>query len=470
MNTPLIDAVVNYIKENNTPFSMPGHKNGKAFDFYTQGLEFSKLMFQGDLTEVDGLDNLYKPEGPIKESLELLSEAYKAKKSYFLVNGSTSGNLTMIFSAFNEGDKILVDRGCHKSVFNGIIMRKLNPIYMKTHISKQLNMPLSIKFSDLKIALEDREIKGIVLTYPTYYGITYDIKAIINLCKEKGIKVLVDCAHGAHFGFNDKLPMNPIEFGADMAVMSAHKTLPSLTQTAYLHLGDDSYKEKVDFYVGAFSTTSPSYMFMMSLEYARAYTEDNGIAGYNKLIDMCDELKKKIKGHSIFKIVEDKDLDEGFHIDPTRIIINCARGYSGHKTLDYLRTQGIQAEMSDNSNVVLIPSLFSTDDDLKKIYESLIKCDLELIRGEEPIIKESVDIKTIMKPYEAVDMLKTDIDFTKAAGKISGENITPYPPGIPLVMMGEEINEEVIELIKYYKESRVTVLGLNDNLIKILKL
>ena len=282
--------------------------------------------------------------------------------------------------------------------------------------------------------------------------------------------MLIDCAHGAHFGFNDKLPMNPIELGADMAVMSAHKTLPSLTQTAYLHLGDDSYKEKVDFYVGAFSTTSPSYMFMMSLEYARAYTEDNGIAGYDKLIDMCEELKEKLKGHSIFKIVEDKDLDEGFHIDPTRIIINCARGYSGHKTLEYLRTQGIQAEMSDNSNVILIPSLFSTEDDFKKVYESLIKCDLQLIRRNEPIIKESVDIKTVMKPYEAIDMLKTDVDFTKAAGKIAGENITPYPPGIPLVMMGEKINKEVIELIKYYKESRVTVLGLNDNLIKILKL
>lgn len=470
MNTPLIDAVVNYIKENNIPFSMPGHKNGRGFDFYTQGLEFSKLMLKGDLTEVDGLDNLHKPEGPIKESLELLAKAYKAKKSYFLVNGSTSGNLTMIFSAFNEGDKILVDRGCHKSIFNGIIMRKLNPIYLKNHIMEELNMPLSIRFSDLEKVLEDSDIKGIVLTYPTYYGITYDLKAIIDLCKSKGLKVLIDCAHGAHFGFNEKLPMNPIELGADMAVMSAHKTLPSLTQTAYLHLGDDSYKEKVDFYLGAFSTTSPSYMFMMSLEYARAYTEDNGIEGYDKLIDMCNELREKLKYNSVFKIVEDSDLDEGFQIDPTRIIINCAKGYSGHKTLDYLRTQGIQAEMSDNSNVVLIPSLFSTKEDFKKVYEALIECDLELIKGEEPTIKEGVKSKIIMKPYEAMDMPKIDIDFTKAVGKIAGENITPYPPGIPLVMIGEEINEEVIELIKYYKESRVTVLGLKDNLIKILNL
>lgn len=470
MDTPLIDAVVNYIKENNTPFSMPGHKNGRAFDFYTQGLEFSKLMLQGDLTEVNGLDNLHKPEGPIKESLELLAKSYKAKKSYFLVNGSTSGNLIMIFSSFNEGDKILVDRGCHKSIFNGIIMRKLNPIYINTNVSEKLNMPLSISLSDFEKALEDDEIKGVVLTYPTYYGITYDLKAIITLCKSKEVKVLIDCAHGAHFGFNENLPMNPINLGADMAVMSAHKTLPSLTQTAYLHLGDDSYKEKVDFYMGVFSTTSPSYMFMMSLEYARAYTEDNGIAGYNKLIDMCDKLRDKLNGHRIFRIVEDKDLDKGFHIDPTRIIINCAKGYSGHKTLDYLRTQGIQAEMSDNNNVVLIPSLFSTEEDFERLYKVLMKCDVELIKGEEPIIKVGGATRVIIEPYEALDMPKIELDFTKTTGKVAGENITPYPPGIPLVMMGEEINDEIIQLIKYYKKNKVTILGLKDNLIKVLKL
>ena len=331
-------------------------------------------------------------------------------------------------------------------------------------------MPLSIELSDLKDALKDSDIKGVILTYPTYYGITYDLKAIISLCKSKGLKVLIDCAHGAHFGFNEKLPMNPIELGADMAVMSAHKTLPSLTQTAYLHLGDDSYKEKVDFYVRAFSTTSPSYMFMMSLEYARSYTEENGVEGYDKLIDMCNELREKLKYNGVFKVVEDRDLYEGFQIDPTRIIINCAKGYSGHKTLDYLRTKGIQAEMSDNSNVVLIPSLFSTKDDFKRLYQALIECNLEIIRGEEPIIKESVEAKIMMKPYEAVDMPKIYIDFTKAAGKISGENITPYPPGIPIVMIGEEINDEAIELIKYYNDSRVTVLGLKDKLIKILDL
>lgn len=469
MNTPVIDAIVNYIKESNIPFSMPGHKNGRAFNVDIENFDFMRLLIEGDLTEVEGLDNLHKPEGAIKESLELLARAYKAKKSYFLVNGSTSGNLAMIFSAFKEGDKVLVDRGCHKSIFNGIIMRKLKPIYIQTMISEKLNMPLTIDVEEVKRYIKYEDIKGVVLTYPTYYGITYDLKEIIDQCRDNHVLSIVDCAHGAHFGFNDKLPKNPIELGANMAVVSAHKTLPALTQTAYLHIGEGIDTGLVDFYVGAFSTTSPSYMFMMTLDYARAYVNENGQEQYDNLIRLCDELREKLINHKVFKILSGEDLPKKFNLDPSRIIINCRKGYSGHKLLAYLRSEGIQGEMSDNSNVVLIPSMFSTAEDFQKLYRALKECPLEIIEKQEMIIEKGIIGEIIIKPYEAMIKEKVHISFKDAEGYVAGDNIIPYPPGIPIVMMGEMINHHVIKLIENYKDNNVTILGMEKDYIKVIK-
>ena len=140
----MLEGLLNYMKENNAPFSMPGHKSGRAFMRTAEGKALQEVMLQGDITEVEGLDNYHDPKGIIKEGQRLLKELYGSEESYFLVNGSTSGNLVMIFSSFNEGDKILVERNCHKSIFNAIILRKLQPIYIKNYYSNRYNAPISM--------------------------------------------------------------------------------------------------------------------------------------------------------------------------------------------------------------------------------------------------------------------------------------------------------------------------------------
>lgn len=470
MITPIIDAIEKYIEEENSPFSMPGHKMGRAFDFKLKNMTVKEVLLRGDLTEVEGLDNLHNSETCIRESLDYLKILYRAEESYFLVNGSTSGNLIMIFASLNEGDKVIVERGCHKSIFNGIELRKLKPVYIGSKINKKFNAPVTFD-KDMLInkIKEENDVKAIIITYPSYYGVGIRLKAIVELCKSKGIKVLVDCAHGAHFGINNKLPMNPMDEGVDMAVMSAHKTLPSLTQTSYLHIGKNIDKNRVKHYISVFSSTSPSYAFMMSMDFARAYLQDRGNLEYEKLIKICNEIRNKIDKIEGFTTLKQEYLDKDEVFDPTRIIINVDRGFSGHRLLDYLRKNKVQCEMSDTSNVVLIPSPFNTEEDYIKVINALENCNKDFITSDYVEAKNNPELQCVYATYE-VDTLSLEYEnIDSSVGKIAGENIIPYPPGIPLVIRGERISKEVVQILNYYISHGVTILGVNDGLIMVVK-
>ncbi|MBU3145959.1 aminotransferase class I/II-fold pyridoxal phosphate-dependent enzyme [Clostridium sp. CF012] len=470
---PLVDGVLKYIKEKNIPFSTPGHKGGLGFLKTSKGKELYENLIKVDITEVSGLDNLHCSDGIIKQSQNLLSEYYGSIKSYFLVNGSTSGNLAMIFSCFNEGDKIIVERNCHRSIFNAIIMRKLKPVYIKNKINSKYDAPFPLdKEHFLYLINKNKDAKGIIVTYPNYYGICFDLPYVIEIAKKYDMKVLVDAAHGAHFGASVLLPENPLKMGADMAVMSAHKTLSSLTQTAFLHVGEDIDINKVDFYVSAFLSTSPSYMLLCSMDYARFYLEEYGENDYEKLIEFCQFYRDEINSLGKFYVLGPEDLHEvsenhdedtnKYTMDLTRYILNVPKGYSGHKLLDYLRVNKIQAEMSDSRNVVLIFSPFNSEQDFKSLYRVLKDCDMDILKQEYVDLIE-YDIPTsLMYPYEVMDREKTMIEVKDSAGKISAVAIVPYPPGIPIVMPGERLDDKTIAAIEYYLKCNVTVLGIND--------
>lgn len=465
---PIINAINNYLKEDIVPFSMPGHKYGKSF-FKS---EIENIILRGDITEVDGLDNLHSPEGIIKESEGLLTKIYGSEQSFFLVNGSTSGNLIMIFAAFNENDKIIVERNCHRSIMNGIIMKKLRPIYVENIIHKDLKCPIAINEKHLKdIIAEHSDIKGIVLTYPYYQGVGVGTEKIVSYCKDKGLKVLIDSAHGAHFGFNKNLPKSAQDFNADIVVMSAHKTLPSLTQTAYIHINNRELLDKVKFYKGVFLSTSPSYMFMMSLEYGRYFLEEFAEKAYDDLLNKINEFKINVS-----KINEIKIIDKGYfrdfnsvNFDESRIVIHLEKGYSGHKFLDYLRDNKIQSEMSDERNVILIPSPFNDINDFIKLEKAIKNCDFTKIKAEEKGFYESKIPKTIMAPFEVVEKENEKIYLKEAVGRVVAENIIPYPPGVPVLVMGELIEEKHLKLISKCLKDDITVLGVEKEKVKVIK-
>lgn len=310
--------------------------------------------------------------------------------------------------------------------------------------------------------------KGIILTYPNYYGISYNLEKIINDLKDRGLKIIIDEAHGAHYGISKMLPNNLATI-ADYTVLSAHKTLPALTGGAYLLVNDKN--EDVQFYVNSFMTTSPSYLIMALLDYARNYLDTFGKVDYEKLIKQAEQKKNEINKLGKVKIISNEDLPFGYEIDKTRYVLTLSDGYSGHKLLDYLRNNHIQGEMSFHSGVVLILSPSNFEEGIEKLIDAIKALDIKELKSD--YILKDLKIKTptkVLEPYEVFKLKGKDTTLNEALGKIAKEAIIPYPPGIPIVSCGEIIEEEIIERIKIYKETGTTILGIIDDKIKVVEI
>lgn len=464
--TPLLDEVLKYKKEENLIFSMPGNKCGKVFLKDNIGKEFVDTMGYLDITEVDPLDNLHAPEGIILEAQQLLAKTYGVKKAYFMVNGSTGGNLCSIFAAFNEGDEVLVERNCHKSIYNALILRKLKVKYIEPLIDEKLGIFLPPDKKNIYDAIEQCEnLKGIILTYPSYFGITYDIEEVLLDLKKRGLKIVVDSAHGAHFIANNKLP-KAIYGIPDYVVLSAHKTLPALTQGSYLLSNTDD--NDVEFYLNTFMTTSPSYLIMSSLDYARYYLDEYGYDEYERLINKAEKYRSIINSLNKVHIISKEDLAEDYDIDKSRYIVTVSKEYSGHKLLEYLREQGIQCEMSFASGVVLLLSPINDDDDFKKLLKSFENLQLKDIRQDNYSKYYSFIPKKVLEPYEVFKKECKYIKINEADKNIACEAIIPYPPGIPLLCPGEVITKEAIDIIDDYISNNRSVIGIkNKEYIKV---
>lgn len=463
---PLLQALIDYHKEENTIFSMPGNKCGLAFSRDEIGSYLRENLGRLDITEVDPLDNLHHPEGVIKESQELLAKYYGVKKAYFLVNGSSSGNLSSIFATFNEGDEVLVERNCHKSVYNGLILRKLKVRYIEPVVFGDGGLFLPPDKNNIYSALQKCDNpKGIILTYPNYFGISYDMEEIIKDLKKRGLKIIIDEAHGAHYGVCENLPENIAPL-ADYTVVSAHKTLPALTGGAYLLVNDEN--DNMDFYISAFMTTSPSYLIMASLDYARFYLSKYGEEDYRSLINKAEKGKKKVNELCKVRVLSKEELPKGYDIDLSRYVLVLPKGYSGGKLQDYLRSKKIQCEMSFFSGVVLLLSPVNVDSGLEKLYKALEELDMDLIKNEEKSIKFNYVIpEKGMEPYEVFNHKGELVKLDYANGKIVKEAIVPYPPGIPLVSSGEKITQEIIEEIKGYLNEGISILGVHGDKVLV---
>ncbi len=466
---PLLQALIDYHSENNILYSMPGNKAGDAFNRDEIGKFLADNLGYMDITEVDPLDNLHHPDGVIKKSQELLAEFYGVKKAYFLVNGTTGGNLASIFAAFKEGDEVIVERNCHKSIYNALILRKLKVTYIESNVQEISGLFLPPDSKKIYDALaKSPEAKGIVLTYPNYFGITYDLKDIIKDLKKKNLKVIVDEAHGAHFGVSKRLPENLAKL-ADYTIVSSHKTLPALTGGSYLLCND--LESDIDFYVSAFMTTSPSYLIMASLDYARYYLQEYGEEDYNNLIDLAEDMKKKINSLNKVKVLDYNSLERGYSIDLSRYVLVLPSGYSGSKLLEYLRKNNIQCEMSFLSGVVLILSPYDAKRNLEKLYEVLSKMNMELLRDDiKNVGFNEISLQKSLEPYDVFGYEYEEIEVDDGAiGKVLKEAIIPYPPGIPIASPGEVINKEFVKVLLEYIKLDNTVIGINNKRIKVIK-
>lgn len=447
-NTPLYNAIKEYAGLQPVPFHMPGHKMGRGIPG-----EFLENIAMLDLTEIPGTDNLHFPEGPIKEAQELAARAFAADRTFFLVNGSTCGIHAIIMTLCKPGDKLIVSRDCHKSVISGMMLAGVNPVYIKPQYNSRFGISSVLMPSDVDEALrENPDAAGVLITRPTYYGVCSDIEQITRIVHSYGKVIAVDEAHGAHLCFNDRLPESAMQAGVDICVQSAHKTLPALTQCAYLHVKSHNVDiDRLRFYLSILQTSSPSYIFMASLDMVRFMMERDGKAMLDTLLEDMVQLGVNINNTDTLKVLGINDIKNGL-LDMTRLVVNTRNiGITGFSVEKILREEyGIQVEMSDFYNVVCIATVADRKTDLDKLAAAFLELgvrydnkeplpDIPLVQTDIP--EQCVGLKGIMNyknEYMALD---------KAVGRVCADIITPYPPGIPVICPGEVITREVVELL-----------------------
>lgn len=446
--TPLFEALHKHTNRNPVSFHVPGHKSGAIF--HQQAKEIYQVILRIDATELTGLDDLHSPEGVIKEAEDLLAALYQVKKSFFLVNGSTVGNLTMILSVCEKDDVILVQRNCHKSVLNALKLAKARPIFIEPEYNQDWKTATGVSTETVERALSlYPEAKAVVLTYPNYYGMVYDLKSIINLAHSFNIPVLVDEAHGPHFILGEPFPVSAVQLGADIVVQSAHKTLPAMTMGSYLHINSNRLNiEKVRDYLQTLQSSSPSYVIMASLDLARGY-----LAGYeqNDLTYLKEEItqfRAELDLIDGISLLEYPDLQG----DTLKVTIQSRCGLSGFALQKLLEEADIYTELADPYNVVLVLPLLKKDQDYP-LMTAAQRISKLLADTPHHTLKDTVSISSnkiseLAIPYNKMENFKKrEISIFEAAGNVSAETIIPYPPGIPLLLMGEMITDEKISCL-----------------------
>lgn len=462
----ILDELMKNNKNNLISFHVPGHKNGKIYDLlgYKDLLE---SIYKMDTTEIIGTDNLHSPEGIIKKSQEKASRVFKSDKTYFLVNGTTCGIQASIMSICNDNDKILVNRDCHHSVINACILGNINPVYIDYKLDNDYFILEGVLEEDvIKSIDENLDAKALVLTYPTYYGATYDLEKICEYAHKKNMVVIVDEAHGAHLGLSEKLPKTALEQGADIVIQSTHKTLPSFTQSSMLHIkGGKVDSSKISEILRIIETSSPSYLLMSSLEIATEIYEKYGRDLMDKLLENIDNFIKDISKNDFVKVYN--------KFDKTKIFISLKKlGITGYELEKILRKNNIQVELSNYYGVLLICTISNYYDDFESIKNDInnIITDKKDKYFEElrTINYPKIIPKKILNPREAFYKNKKSVKIYDSIGQISGEYIIPYPPGVSILSPGEIITKEIIDYILYLKEMNIS--GISDTSLENIKI
>ena len=320
------------------------------------------------------MDNLQDPSGIIKESQELAAQAFGAKHTLYSINGTTGGIYIGLSTVTNPGDKILIQRNSHKSVYNAALLNRLNIEYIYPNYNERYQVLTGIDPEDIEAKLKkDRDIQVVVITYPNYYGICSDIRRISEIVHKYDKILLVDEAHGSHFVFSDRLPISALEAGADIAVQSTHKTLASFTQSSMIHIGTDRVDiDKLMDMSAMYQSTSPSYMLMLSLEIARAYMEGEGRCKLEECLSLLQDTTKRlidIKGVHVF--IGDEGDNTIYHKDPMKILFRLD-GMTGTSLSQLLMEKyQIYLEMSDYYYALALTTLMNTREDFEVLLEAI---------------------------------------------------------------------------------------------------
>ena len=438
------------------PFHMPGHKRA-PFDFLFGAQKT-------DITEIDGFDNLHDARGVLKDAQERASALYRTLHTRFLVNGSTCGILAGIRALTKPGDKVLIARNCHKSVFNAVELCALRPVYVEPAYFPEYGFYGSVTPQSVNCAFEKNpDVRLVVVTSPTYEGVISDVKGISEICHLHGAALFVDEAHGAHLGLCKEFENSARTLGADIVVNSLHKTLPSLTQTALLHVCSERADIKeIDANLAVFETSSPSYVLMASIDGCVRFLQNQGASAletWSDDIDFARNALSKLEKITLFNPATDNRI---FGYDKTKFLLLCtAIAESGVRLKDLLRKEyDIELEMASENYAVAMSGLGDDKAAFERLCNALFALDKRLARGNRIVCESKPEIpKKAFEPYQIKGSDVEYVDFDKSEGRICAENVWAYPPGCPLIVKGEKISADFARRATLLHESGVNVTG-----------
>jgi arginine decarboxylase len=484
---PYFQALLDYVDSGVLPFHTPGHVQGNGMD-----LAFREFVGDNicaiDLTPMPGIDDLLQPVDAIKEAQELAALAWGADHTFFLINGSTSGNQCMMMTAVNPGDKIAVPRNSHKSMLGGLVMSGAHPIYMQPEVDEALHMDLCVTPETVARTMEEHpDLAAIYVVSPTYYGVAADLASIERIVHDAGKLFLVDEAWGPHFHFHPALPLSATQAGADLCINSTHKMLSAFSQCAMLHqIGPRVRLDRLKAVLKMFLSTSPNLPMVASLDVARKQMATEGGALLSRTIELAEETRRRINRiEGLYCFGEELQGRKGvFDLDPTKIAVTVTGlGYTGYEASEILRYRyNIQVELADLFNVVALFTIGTTReaaDRLALAFEEMARddraVDMYAPSGilERRMNRGSYQLPKIPKmrmlPRDAFLADTESLPLRESPGRICAETIAPYPPGIPVIAPGEELTEELVDYLRLEMKAGVRIQGPYDDELRTIR-
>lgn len=462
--TPLLEALKKAASQPDAPFFAPGHKRGQATPQPLAEL-LGKKLFKADLPELPELDNLFAPQSVIQEAQKLAAEAFSAAQTFFLANGSTAGIIAGILAVCNANEKIILPRNIHRSVISGLILSGAIPIFINPEYDTGWDLANSITPQALQKALNQHpDTKAVIVVYPTYHGVCGDIKALVEITHQHNIPLLVDEAHGAHFGFHPDLPISAMSAGADLAVQSTHKVLSALSQASMLHIqGNRINPHRLNNALQLVQSTSPNYALLASLDAARQQMALEGEKLLTQTLELAHTAFSKLAEIPHLRILQPPAHPmPGFHtLDPTRLSINVAGlGLTGFYADEILREQyKVTAELPTLRQLTFILSIGNTPSDINQLIDAFQNIPLGDTAGVPAIPPHIPRQAPTLSPREAFFAETETVAVSDAINRISAELICPYPPGVPVLVPGEMVTKDSLDYLQQVLTNGGTITG-----------
>ncbi|UFJ40515.1 aminotransferase class I/II-fold pyridoxal phosphate-dependent enzyme [Brevibacillus humidisoli] len=466
---PLYQALIQHAERRPHPFHVPGHKMGRSFDQEAKQQYLPLLPL--DLTEISGLDDLHQPEGVIAEAQALAAEAYGAEETRFLVGGTTAGNIALILAVCRPGEKIVIQRNCHKSVYHGIILARAKPIYVVPAVDPATGVAAGLRREDVERTLQEHpDAKAVFLTNPTYYGMGIDLRRMAAVVHRFGIPLLVDEAHGSHFGFHPELPDSAMGSGADASVQSTHKMGTAMTMCSMLHLrGERINRSRLYQALGMIQSSSPSYPLLASLDLARRHMLIEGAKELDRVLPLLKRLRERLASLAWLALPQLTENGVYTTLDPLKLMLDLrTEALTGYQLQQILEQYAIFPELTSSQHVLLAASTGTSPEDVERVWQVLESIDLPpssggyRIRQTGGVLSSWFLREQVMAMHEALDADRFPIPLEESEGRIAGEMVIPYPPGIPLLVPGERIDQQALQWLLALKRQKIRFHGVHD--------